>query len=111
VLVIAAGPLAVAPRWDNHLLSRRRDRIDHPFVGVEGFVGDQRWLASSRQRFGSAKWILCRLGSFWAVVGASRREGFSPTEVGPGNGGENSCCRSLRQMVIVKTLWRPCVKT
>ena len=71
----------------------------------------QRWPASSIQRLGSAKWILCRLGSFWAVAGASRREGFSPTEVGPGNGGENSCCRSLRQMVIVKTLWRPCVKT
>src|SRR6201746_844217 len=41
----------------------------------------QRWLASSRQRFGSAKWILCRLGSFCSIAGSSRREGFSPTGV------------------------------
>jgi transposase len=33
----------------------------------------QRWPASSRQRFGSAKWILCRLGSSYAVAGTSRR--------------------------------------
>jgi hypothetical protein len=48
--------------------------------------------------------ILCRCR-------ASRREGFSPTGVRSGNGGENLCCRSLRQMVIVKTLRRPRVKT
>jgi hypothetical protein len=41
----------------------------------------ERWLASSRQRFGSAKWILCRLGSFCSIAGSSRREGFSPTGV------------------------------
>ena len=28
----------------------------------------ERWPASSRQRFGSAKWILCRLGSFCATT-------------------------------------------
>ena len=27
------------------------------------------------------------------------------------NGGENLCRRSLQQMVIVKALWRQCVKT
>jgi hypothetical protein len=31
--------------------------------------GGQRWPASSRQRFGPAKWILCRLGLFCAVPG------------------------------------------
>ena len=39
---IAAGLLAIALRWDDHLLSRGRERLDHPLVGVEGFVGDQR---------------------------------------------------------------------
>src|SRR3978361_869802 len=50
----------------------------------------KRWLASSRQRFGSAKWILCRLGSFCSIAGSSRRGGFSigvkialdPTRIG-----------------------------
>jgi hypothetical protein len=40
----------------------------------------QRWLASSRQRFGSAKWIPCRLGSSCAVAGVSRREGVARPE-------------------------------
>ncbi|MGD0103439.1 MAG: hypothetical protein ABSC06_05310, partial [Rhodopila sp.] len=40
----------------------------------------QRWPASSRQRFGSAKWIPCRLGSSCAVAGASRREGVARPE-------------------------------
>jgi hypothetical protein len=71
----------------------------------------ERWPASSRQRFGSVKWILCRLGSSCAVVGASPKEGFSPTGVKPRQRRRNSCCRSLRQMVIVKTLWHRRVKT
>src|SRR4051795_8029974 len=29
----------------------------------------ERWPALSRQRFGSAKWILCRFGSSCAVAG------------------------------------------
>ena len=59
VLVIAAGPLAVAPGWDNHLLSRRRDRIDHPFVGVEGFVGDQHVGLHRRDQVVGADEIVC----------------------------------------------------
>ena len=35
-----------------------------------------RWPASSRQRFGFAKWCLCRLSSC-AGAGASRREGVA----------------------------------
>ncbi len=71
----------------------------------------ERWPASSIQRFGSAKWILCRLGSFCIVAGTSRREGFSPTGVMSRQRRRKLCYRSLRQMVIVKTLWRPRVKT
>ena len=41
VLVVAAGSLAVSLGRDDQLLSRRSDWIDHPVVGVEGFVGDQ----------------------------------------------------------------------
>lgn len=46
----------------------------------EEFGISERWPASSRQRFGSAKWIPCRLGSSCAVAGASRREGVARPE-------------------------------
>ena len=44
----------------------------------------ERWPASSRQRFGSVKWILCRLGSSCVVAGASRREGVGVPDMGTG---------------------------
>ena len=59
VLIIAAGPLAGALRWGTHLLSRRRDRIDHPFVGVEGFVGDQHVGLHRRDQVVGADEIMC----------------------------------------------------
>src|SRR4051812_39951542 len=37
----------------------------------------ERWPASSRQRFGSAKWILCRLGSVCAVAGPHAGRAFA----------------------------------
>jgi hypothetical protein len=48
-------------------------------VSTIDFHGE-RWPASSRQRFGSVKWILCRLGSSCVVAGASRREGVARPE-------------------------------
>jgi hypothetical protein len=41
VLVVGTGPLAVALRRDDHLLSCSSERIDHPFISIKGFVGDQ----------------------------------------------------------------------
>ena len=58
VLVKAAGPLAVALRWDDHLLACSRERIDHPLVGVEGFVGDQRLGLHCRDQVISADEIV-----------------------------------------------------
>src|SRR5271166_1929486 len=71
---------------------------------------NQRWPASSRQRFGSAKWILCRLVGPMPLLGPHAGRAC-PTGVGPQQRRRNSCCHDLRQMIIVKTLRRPPVKT
>ena len=36
------GLLPIGLRWDHHLLSGGRQRLDDAFVGVECLVGDQR---------------------------------------------------------------------
>src|SRR5215216_3477522 len=40
--VIGTWVLAAGHGWDHRRLAGAQERLDHPFVGIEGFVGQER---------------------------------------------------------------------
>ena len=59
VCVKGARRLAGFPRWDDRRLTGLGQRLEHPLVGIEGFVGNERLGLQLRQQgIGSGQIVL-----------------------------------------------------
>src|SRR4051794_19833189 len=76
VIVKGARCLPGIPRWDHGCLAGLGQRLEHPLVGIEGFVGNERLgLKLREQGIGSSQIVLLTAGEMKAGRIAERIDG------------------------------------
>src|SRR3954466_4889650 len=76
VFVKGARRLAAFARWDDRRLAGVSQRLEHPLVGIEGFVGNERLgLKRGQQGIGSGQIVLLTAGEMKAGRIAERIDG------------------------------------
>ena len=93
--------LPIGLRWDHHLLSRGGHRLDDTFIGVVGFVGDQRVSFEVGQEFIGADEIM-------DLAAGQIKAGWITQRIDPRvNLGAQSAARAPDRLVFPVFFWAP----